>query len=87
MFSRDDITHTDKSTGLIVAKKVTASKQFVATVENKEAKSYVATVKIDKDSIMVSVKYPEGDPVGVGKDECKRLRDEIISRFEEMIKK
>ena len=82
-----DITHTEKSTGLIVANKITSIKQFVADAVGTQAKSHVATIKIDGDVVNVSVKYPEGDPAGAGKDECNRLKEEIINRFNELIKK
>jgi hypothetical protein len=49
---------------------------------------HVATVKIDQGNITVSVKFDAGNGLlGVEKDVCKKLKEQIIAIFESKIKK
>ena len=78
-----EITHTDKSTGLIVAKKITSSEQFFS---GDDAKAHVVTVKIAGNNVDIAVKYQGNDFLGAEKDKCNKLKDKIIARFNELTK-
>ena len=78
-----DITHTDKSSGLIVAKRITTSEQFFS---GKDAKAHVVTIQIAENNVNISVKYPGSDFLGAEKDKCEKLKKKIIVHFNELTK-
>lgn len=80
-----EITVTEKSSGLLVAKKTTMGEEWGSIAAGTSAKAHVATIKFEGENVNVTVQKPgTGDPLGADKDKCDDLRDEIIKNFNEM---
>jgi len=80
-----EIQHTEKTSGIISAKKMLTSEAVSSAFAGTSAKSHVATIKIDGENISITVSQPgEASPLGAGQYDTDALSKEIVAKFQSL---